>query len=288
MIGCNKSTIETMHQTAQPTVSLTQDPSIVESSTRTPVQTGIATLQTPTQMIPDIFELLRGNKDCQLPCWLGIKPGETGWESAQNIFDHLGASTEKYDGKYFTTIDLPGRDTTLTQISVVNNQIVDLINVGTRTIVNSKIVYDDANYEKDFINYLLPNLLNTLGKPNEVWLRTFPGAPEGGEIPYYLLLYYPSEGIIVQYSGNALEDDTDLQICPQKSEISLYLWKPDPGVSIQDILSHDLYLTAEDFTSFQKLDQTTDLSVDQFFQLFRETRNNRCLLSPRSAWSMGW
>lgn len=276
------------HQTAQPTISWSQSPSPVESGNSTPVRTTISTLQMPTQAILDIFELLRGNKDCQLPCWLGIKPGETDWESAQDLFDRLGAATEKYDGKYFTTIDLPGRNTTITQISVVENKIVDLINVGTRTIVNSKIVYDDANFEKDFINYLLPNLLNTLGKPNEVWLRTFPGAPEGGEIPYYLLLYYPSEGIIVQYSGNALEDDTDLQICPQKSEISLYLWKPNPGVSIQDVLSHDLYLTAEDFTSFQKLDQTTDLSVDQFFQLFRETGNNRCLLSPRSAWSMGW
>lgn len=272
-------------QSSTPSAEISQSPTLWPNPTNTPIFQTSTPVLTVTQKPINVFDLLQENSGCELPCWWGSIPGETKWETAKATFDALGVTPEKYKDSYYYKIEVPGHHSTIDLVNVINNDVVERILIGTRTVINSKIVYNDPNFKKDFKNYLIPNLLGSIGVPNEIWVRTFPGAPEGGMIPYYLLLYYPEKGIIADYNGQAQVEGSNLRICPQDSEINLFLWMPDPSITIQGMLKNNPFLTAEDFSGYRKIDEVTQLSIDKFYEIFSGNMNSQCLMTPISAWT---
>ena len=120
---------------------------------------------------------LASNDDCELPCWWGIKPGETTSQSMQQMFLQLGKSVSLYQdyqlGPEYTT-SLFGRHTPYPFDYVVEhrwyadkNGIINLLGVTGYSLNWSP----PQHFIQDWQRYSLSQALTRYGLPSKVLLH---------------------------------------------------------------------------------------------------------------------
>lgn len=235
-----------------PPATTTPTPSPVPP-TRTPLPAPTSKPPTPTvtpsptmapTLIADqeqvlVLDLLQNNAGCRLPCWWGFTPGKTTWQTAQAFFASLGKIPAEYRApdmlNYTVTSHIPQHYIDSGQVYIIRDGLIEAIWVGASTVRNRETVYGDKQFAKDWQRYFLPQLLTTYGQPTGVLLRTFRGVPGGGWIPFNLLLFYPQQGILVRYYGPTERKGERIRVCPQQTDITLWLWSPEQKMTIEDI-----------------------------------------------------
>jgi len=230
-------------------------------------------VQDKQRLLTQIFET---NGGCQLPCYWGIVPGETSWDYASQFLSALGriygpggAGKVASYGPVFE--DIEGDLGEMIPEFWVRDGVVVAIMTNTGWV------------QQDF-DYNLAGLLVGFGIPEEIWVR--PIAKTQGQPYYYLALWYPSKGILVDMQGNATKNGDFLSICPQDifSRVSfpprLVLWNPKEQVSFRhfdlSLIDNDLGLLTEEYELLSKL-SIDKLTNEDFFEIYKKAETETCI-----------
>lgn len=249
---------------------------LVPARSRTPTITPAPTLPADEEYAL-VLDLLQNNAGCRLPCWWGFTPGETTWQTALEFFLSLGKSPAAYQDSqgtvnYTVQFRVPeqiDREGYIQQHYVVRNNIIEMI------------VADPGESQ----NYTLPQLLAAYGQPTEVWVSTFSAVADqdNGELPFFLLLHYPQQGIWAEYIGFAHKSGDQIPLCPQYARVLLRLLEPNRKASFEDLTAVG-ELSLEEALRFRPFKEVTDWSIEQFYQTFIKPGSRVCPATPADLW----
>lgn len=229
-----------------------------------------------------VLDLLQNNAGCRLPCWWGFTPGKTAWQTAYAFFASLGKMPAEGDNNYAVVFHIPQHDVQIGQLYSLRDGLIEAIWVSAGTVRNGERIYGDEQFAKDLQRYFLPQLLTTYGQPTEVLLRTFRSVPEGTFIPFNLLLFYPQRGILVRYYGPTERIGERIRVCPQQTDITLWLSSPEQILTLEDIRGPDFPI--EEVPEFRSIEKSTGMSLETFYKTFKNADNRLCLETPVDMW----
>jgi predicted transcriptional regulator with HTH domain len=290
--------------TRQATTTPTHMPT--STSTRTPTLTSSPTSTVP--FIPTLpkgdarlllLDLLSANGECHLPCLWGIYQDKTTFVEAQQILEPLSSISDFTDfiprqgviNPFFYESDTIIR----TSVDYFLNEDVDTVNnisfiAGAfrevpettnpdRTYPVS--VYNSTYFGKKLAFYMLPNILSEYGRPSSVLLKTNPGPNEFGEMGlFYLILMYPDRGFLVQYTTVMRMSGTNVLGCTANAHVRLDLYPSEHSGTFYKLIEPRW----NDINSVYKpLEEVTSMSLDQFYQTFRQP-TDQCLVTASSHW----
>lgn len=223
-----------------------------------------------------VQDLLENNAGCRLPCWWGIKPGETTWSETRQILEKVSSfvgGQEGNDGFYGAKVYPPYPHDTMMYLEHMYQ------------VENGKVVYIRV-YNFNFApSYLLPNLLGSYGQPSEVWIRTFPREDMGFQ--HFLIdVFYQDLGILVEYAtGHPLEEvNGNIRNCSINEMDSpfLHLWSSDTNeLSFQEAKK---FIDTISLPEPKPLFEATGMDVKTFFETVKNPEANVCIETPRKLW----
>jgi hypothetical protein len=239
-----------------------------------------------------VLGLLQDNGGCRLPCWWGFTPGVTAWYTADTFFASHGKRVQRHKGSQMTNygvdFDIPQYSLQIYQDYFVADDTIDIISIrAVPAERNGEIVYGNVQFAENLEPYLLSQMLAVYGQPSQSFLKTY-SSDLPGWLPFSLLLFYPEQGILVEYNGpigeegkryGPIEEGEMIRICPWRSEINLWLWSPERAMTIGRVTGD--YIDVSDYRS---LEEVTGMSIEQFYQTFSQPDNQTCLETPADLW----
>jgi hypothetical protein len=278
-----------------PPVMVTQTPIPVPSSTPTATITPmpIATTKmeatitetiSPTPTLTDTelsqlaLDLLENNNGCQLPCWWGITPGQTTWDTAYElirIFDRIPYRAGSEIILYEPVIPLP--------IEVFgDSKVGQLYNVQNDVVIRISVPVAIGDIPEGYLTqYTLPAFLTTYGPPAEVWLSTYRAAFENDDLPFFAVLFYPEQGIVASYSDNGVRQGDFVQGCPQENPVSYLVLMP-PGIN--QTFKQAVGASSAFNREYLSLEEATGMDVATFYETFKNPDNTTCLETSANLW----
>ena len=264
----------------KPESTLTPSPTrtITPSATLTP--SPLPTLA-PTEAQAQILDLLQNNAGCRLPCWWGFTPGVTHWEDAKRfletfakIVDFPGLPTDKIYNPEIT-IPVPEKIHPLKYLRYT---------YYTADGDNGKVIKQISASSGDVPNYRLPPILSEYGQPDEIWFQTSAGSGSSKDVPFKIVLFYSSHSFAVEYS---MRVPLRMPIigCPQQAKSPWFiLWSAK-----DEKIYTDLAMETHNFGSgldypYISLEQATGMSVETFYDTFKNEGNTTCLETPLELW----
>lgn len=272
-----------------PTASLTPTKRTSPSSTSAPQETPTApsspAVMPTLTLVPSlpvreaearVHELLENNGGCRLPCWWGITPGKTTVRAVLSslyalrdianafLFDELGGGM---------VVTVPQNDV-LMNISVTireqksdpHPEIIKGLTVNLNPYPANKdestATFPPPSYAQQYY-YTLPYLLSTYGPPSNV--ATMADVDAG---QYLLYLDYHATGWTAQLEMPLERRGNLVGGCPVETySTTLWLWSPDNPE--KQVLIGSPYI-----------DETNSLTLEDFYQQFKDFSNTRCLEAP--------
>jgi len=237
-----------------------------------------------------VITLLKGNGGCTLPCWWGITPGQSRWETAYDYFKSLGEEPvvlPSYTGKGYTIGFRDEQEGFNTHVMFfVDNGIIRVIAPGAEvTPDNYALTFDSPFYSKVMKQYSLVEILSKYGQPAQILIRVMPV-----QYPplwdFYTLLYYPDEGILVEYTGQSQKKADQHVLCMKNAFVNMWLWSPDDKMSLSDVYAYQGAVERETrykfLSYFKPIDAATKYTPETFTQTFIEPNN--CLETSIDQW----
>jgi hypothetical protein len=237
------------------------------------------------------------NAGCDLPCWWGIIPGVTDLDKAIEKIAILGLNFYFRKGVFWVDNN-PDRKIISTGLSITKysfgttsyffseNGQIEVIKVVAETSPGIwELIYGDPFYLEAMKRFYPDNLLSSYGKPDQVLLYVLdasdPNAPD-----YFLHLYYPKKGILIEYYGQSKEQKDGLQICPNTAMVSLWLGSPEKDLSILELRSHAIMTNEDDersfLSNFLPIEDAAGMDVAEFYETFKA--GDACLQTPPELW----
>jgi hypothetical protein len=264
-------------QTLEVSTPLEYTPSPLVTNTPSPVPLTI-TIPTlsPQEANQVLLELFEDNGGCQLPCYWKIIPGKTLWADLSTFVSSVGGIYYQYGTPTIVRYDISFEkfDVPIGGISPriwVENGVVKAIGI------NSSWVSWDFDYS-------LAGLLQSFGIPEEIWIRP---VAESMDPFYYLVLMYPSKGILVNLLGDAEKQDQRLIVCPQEIfsrspfPPQLLLWNPNEQVTFDNdfgkrLIDDDLGWVMEEYRLLQEV-TSDNLTNKEFYDTYGEPNEDTCI-----------
>jgi hypothetical protein len=255
-------------------------PSITFTRTPTPAPTWTPLSTLPAnEALAIVNDLLVNNGGCNLPCWWGITPGETSWQEAHQFLATIATKIEQGGSglhvengvtyqttNYSVTYDIAGVPSGGGALFSIKNGIISSIYVGPASTVQS---------------FKLHQLLTDFGKPEKVLLKTYPNTPEL-YLPFRLVLFYANHRILAFYEYEAHKEGDLLQGCPLSVGPELWLWSTNEVWTEKD--AEEIVLGPDSPNPLRPLEEVTDMSIDDFFQAFKNPESKTCIETPMDLW----
>jgi hypothetical protein len=116
-------------------------------------------------------------------------------------------------------------------------------------------------------------------------------APFPDDLPYIgdfsLVLYYPDQGFFIQYIFPKDENSGNYIGCPSKSAyIDVITWSPQEEYEISEI-AKDISgsgINELNYDYFKPVSEVTTMSLDDFYQKFKNPDDTACLETPITYW----
>lgn len=233
-----------------------------------------------------ILELLKNDEICHLPCWWGITPGKTTWEETKKFFFSIGVAPEPYIkniGWIFSSPILE-HDIQIQQYYLLDDtSVIEMFMVGVGMVQNNKAVFGEQVFAEDMQNYMLTDILSSLGEPEIVMVATYDDIPDPGWVPFHLLLFYSKHGVMIDYQGPRTEQGDQFEWCPDQTNIAMWLWSPDPFKTMRDIFREGPNLTSDALSIYRPLESVTSMTIHSFYQNFLAD-NTLCIQTPSEKW----
>jgi hypothetical protein len=154
----------------------------------------------------------------------------------------------------------------------------------------AKAVFGDPFYKELLDYYLLPQILSNYGPPTEVRIMPFPDDPSYSanyKIPFSLVLFYPDQGIFIEYIFPRDKTGSQFNGCPsQTGYLSLITWSPETKLSLTDVVKWNSGLGINELNAdySKPIEEATGTSVNDFYQKYKDANNKACLVTPISIW----
>lgn len=248
----------------------TPDPTItIEPFTETPRPT-----LSPENEKELISTAKKTNLGCQLPCWWGITPEETSWNTTYAFFETFPANFEtmhQHIGYHVKITDLNNNEELSLTFFLTEKRIVESLNVPAF--------------------YSLSDLLSNFGTPNQVWFYSGGVSAYSQPPSFSLALYYPDRGILFYYQDGVGEYQSDgktlsIKVCAKHfaSQVypRLYLWNNQSSKTFEQIKTY-LFTVPEDWY-FRPLEEVTNFEPISFTKAFSDPVNAQCIVSPSDIW----
>lgn len=294
-IGCNQHLVTPNELMATNIVPTIYPQKLLSTSTSTATYAVIPTSppQSPSPMptfLPTlnpedrnklILDLIRTNGECKLPCFWGITPGMTTWETAMQFLNHVNVRSSddvRNDGiHHFSGLELPINNVPINIEFIEQNNIINNINVGMGKLLR------DQTSGLDWTPYKLSSILSTYGLPSRVLLGIYqPHEPPGDTTGYELWLIYDQSGILVKYGGSGVKVEPTLLVCPFSAGLGgidsfvAFFQSSETNQWPQDVI--DLMYAARD------LETVADLTIEEFYQTYKQQTTSKCIESSESKW----
>jgi len=135
--------------------------------------------------------------------------------------------------------------------------------------------------------YSIPAMLSTYGAPTEIRIWTFSEAWQDFFI-FILFLFYPDQGIMANYTVDATKVGNRVQGCfSDDVEVELALWSPEYQLTyIEASEQASTYMDISEWGIPVLLEEATELSPSDFYELFLNPYNEQCVETPEDIWSM--
>ena len=252
-----------------------QSPETLVSSIVTPTPFPIPTLSLAEKKVLT-SELYKTNGNCELPCWWGIVPGETEWQTAElllnSIVTELYTSAEsELDDRYSVDVYLPVPQELSSREELIQHY----------QIINGKVMLIDSEPSSKI--YTVSEILNTYGRPVEVKIETY--SSSHGEInKFSVALFYPDKGILVRYGPSADFIDDYVLGCVQMGSGSVVVWSPEQKLSFAEALNGTRGLGTFGEQYYKPLEDATEMNVEMFYQTFLDPDTETCIETPAELW----
>ncbi len=264
--------------TLSPTMTLSLTATLTPTSTLIPSLTSYPTMSSEEAGVL-VLELLTTNGGCQLPCWWGLTPGETEWQTAEEFLTPFTTLIEQGDERTFNEggqsiietsyrvhYRVPGKDEEGQTEFIVRNGIISSISVNA--------VGTDLSYQ-------LHQILSEYGKPTEIFMDF---VLVSGPNIFTLGLHYSDSDMFVIYSGRVEYLETDVPdfytlVCPQNIGPSLELWSPDVELTERDIqkfMDDDTLKPLWEFVLYP------EMGIESFYWTFIDPDATDCIRVPAS------
>ncbi len=236
--------------------------------------------------------LLQDNGGCQLPCLWGFSPGATDAHTLSAWQQQWGNISVPKDIEVFTNDLGP-------QFVLWNNRLsafiwftystdhdkADMLSMsvelhrqeGDGITSSEPPAYGDPYFNQLFHSYLLPQVLSQVGRPSQVSVRTRldePDRPPQVQPQFVLRLVYEDQGVLVEYILPKESTGKKSIGCPLKpAYLTVEVVPPEQGASltIREDPKHPIFL-----------EHTTSMTLDDFYQTFKDPQNVRCIeILPR-------
>lgn len=257
-----------------------------------------------------VFDLLKNNGGCRLPCLWGLTPGQTSDELLNDFVAQFGNIESSNDYTHVSNFDNGGvvnithRENsiqinaslayytdeegslsflTLVEYAQFEQEFIDWLNM------NVSFIYGDPSFNSALAYYFLPQMLTNYGPPFQVMLAPFPDDPQRPDIkwkPFSLVLIYPDKGIFVEYEMKRESNGVEYYGCPDKSHFRLSTWSPNGEIYIISIIQlAGMHMNELTIDYYKTLEEATSLSRDEFYQIFGDPHNTQCIKTPISIWT---
>jgi hypothetical protein len=304
-----------LSKTATPSISPDLPPTVTPTwlPTETPTETLTFTPR-PTLSIEEaktlVLELVQEHENCQLPCLWGFTPGVSDLETAQAFVQQFGIGDFRADAIELGAHDYGdmggiGISYLKNNVYIIlswsyykekENTLLELLTLHLRSMERLGIdpinqlpivapVYGDPTFNKELHDYLLPSILTTYGQPDQVLITVRPDEPENAHInyhPFSLALYYSETGIFIEYVMMRETKGSDYIGCPNKSHIYITVWDPNEELSLEYLVEKAGSEIA--LSILKPIDEATSLTMDEFYQNFKDPNNATCLETPAEIW----
>lgn len=272
---------EVATETMAPTLTAINSSSLITS---TPTPKATFSPEEAEEAKIKAIELYETNGDCQLPCWWGIVPGKTKWQTAQSLLSTLTNQIYIYgkgaesgsDSIYYANlfIDSFGVYSLLEQSYTIKNEVIERIEVG----IESTTV----------LNYKLSSILSTYGEPSEIWLSSY-GHDDFGEIPFTVVLFYSEDVMLLKYYTNASLVEVDglsiVKGCIQdKTVSSMSLWSPEVEFTFAEGVNKTTGVNPSAGYLYRPLEEVTEMTIETFYQTFLDPDTDVCIETPAEIW----
>lgn len=284
-----------------PTKSLT--PQLVFSPTSIPVPTSTSTplLITPNivatfpfeQASQKLLDLLANNGNCRLPCLWGITPSKSTFQESQAILTPLSSLSD------FTDLFPSPGDISPSYIEgslVIYNRVVFLYpetGIVAKISFNTEAhrlleqggyedVFDSAFFGEKVAAYSLPHVLSEQGIPSSVRIATYSSPlTRGGTGGFDLVLLYPEEGILVNYTTQMHLIGTIVRGCPANAHVEMELYPSGQSTSFFERLNETDWSVKLNY--YKPLQEVTSISPEDFYKIFSQSTND-CIETPAELW----
>jgi hypothetical protein len=259
-----------------------------------------------------VWDLLKNNGTCRLPCLWGLTVGQI---DKQGLNAFMGKFGNTYTPDSYVERDDFG---TLGGLTVIyreqgvhigvsfdyylnkeSNQPEQLVMHANAAFEKGKDpnwkstteispLYGDASFAQVLQYYTLPQILLNYGRPSQALIATFRDAPDDYPNMYHafsLVLFYQAQGFFVEYTTQRETVGNHFVGCPTKSYIYVGVSSPTSEHSLAEIVGvgGDV-IRKEALDYFQPVDKATSMTLDEFYETFKDPKNTACIKTPIEVW----
>jgi len=237
-----------------------------------------------------LLELLQTNGGCHLPCFLGYTPAEANQMQANQFFNQF-VNTETPN----LSISKPqaGDNRSISFYFLYKNL---YFNIGVSMHRNGDRIDSlemdsfsqpkwNSSYAKVMSSYMLPQVLVDYGKPTQVLIETFRNDSQRPDVtswPFFLVLLYQDQGFYLNYKMERVSTGAEFLGCPSKSFVSVGVWDPRSEVLFKKMMQ--VMTNGGDLRDHKSISDATSMSLDEFYETFKDPKNTRCLRTPIETW----
>lgn len=281
-----------------PTSSATPMPSVTPLPTNslTPVPTSTIV---PTVSVEDaqsrLLDLLANNGNCRLPCLWDITIGKSSFQEVRAILMPLSILSHSV---YLDSSSLGGIIPRYTEgeleiytaVGFITDLDTDIVNHLTFNAEAHRLlkeggyedIFDSSFFGEKVNAYTLSHVLTEQGVPSSVMIATFGGPlTRGGRGGFDILLLYPDQGILVNYTTQMQLIGANVRGCPQNAHVEMELYSSGQSDSFFESLKATDWSVK--MTYYKPLEEVTSISVEGFYDIFREPSNN-CVETSAKLW----
>jgi len=257
-----------------------------------------------------VFDLLKNNGSCELPCLWGLTSGKTDSQALNKFMSQFGklATPDIYVkvsdygkvGGFFLDYrkDNVHINTDFSYYENEERNRINLLSLHGYTMqergkdldwlsMDISPLYGNASFNQTFAYYLLPQILSNYGPPSQVWLKPYLDDPQRSDItwwPFILVLFYPQQGIYVEYVMPRNSTGEYFEGCPTHSEVYLAVWNPQDDIPLSQIAEKGGFGFDAEYS--KSVEKATSMTLDQFYQTFKNPGNTACLETPQGIWQL--
>lgn len=273
------------------------------ASTITPIPT-----LSPKDAYTRVNEYLTNGINCRLPCWLGIVPAQSTLLDIQTqlmMFSIIATKTSynlQTDNWAVTNLTIPYKNNDMVieirsaylALLNENNVYVNGFETSAYRLKNGEYngdVYGYPAYNELLKAYTLSGILSSYGPPSQVFIRSNLSTDELPLPPFSLdsfviHLWYPNQGIFMEYNTLAGGSGETYRFCPSNSFISGILLPTELGTGYQEVLKkyggvYPLFFPPA--ANIKTPEEALGMTIEEFYQTFR-LPTDHCLQSPKSVW----